>query len=125
MKEAVVTLYSGNSKPVKLRCEIADTIPKKMKGLMNRELIDEDCGMLFTFLIPWQRFFWMKNVKIPLDIIFVSRRNKIIKIYEAPIEKGIFYKMYSSHGFCKYVIETNMGFCKKYNITKNSKIEII
>jgi uncharacterized membrane protein (UPF0127 family) len=124
MKQANVAFYSEDSEPVKLRCEIADTLLKKIKGLMNRENLAEDCGMLFIFLIPWQRFFWMKNVKIPLDIIFVNRKNRIIKIYEAPVEKGIFYKMYGSHGFCKYVIETNIGFCKKHNITKNCRIEI-
>jgi len=125
MKETVVTFYPEKSKPVKLRCEIADTIPKKIKGLMNKESLAKNHGMLFTFLIPWQRFFWMKNVKIPLDIIFVNRKNKIIKIYEAPVEKGFFYKMYGSHGFCKYVIETNMGFCKNHKIINGTKLKII
>jgi uncharacterized membrane protein (UPF0127 family) len=125
MKEAEVIFYPKGSEAVKLRCEVADTILKKIKGLMNRKNLEKDQGMLFTYLIPWQRFFWMKNVKIPLDIIFVNRKKKIIRIYEAPVEKGVFYKMYGSHGFCKYVIETNMGFCKNHKIIDGIKLKII
>ena len=66
----------------------------------------------------------MKNVLIPLDIIFINRKLEIIYIHEAPIDKGIFHKIYWSHGFCKYVVETNIGFCKKNNIVKGLKIEI-
>jgi uncharacterized membrane protein (UPF0127 family) len=124
MKEAEVIFYPEGPKAVKLRCEIADTIPKKINGLMNRKNLEKDQGMLFTFLIPWQRFFWMKNVKIPLDIIFVNRKNKIIKIYEAPVEKGVFHKMYSSHGFCKYVIESNIRFCRQNNIKVKDMVKI-
>ena len=80
--------------------------------------------MLFEFTIAMHRFFWMKNVKIPLDIIFINRKLEIIFIHEAPVENGIFYKIYWSHGFCKYVIETNIGFCRKNNIKKRDKIKI-
>ena len=124
MKKAEVEFLTKDQKSVKINCEIADSFSKKMKGLMYREKLEGSQGMLFPFLIPWQRFFWMKNVKIPLDIIFVNSKNKINKIYEAPVEKGIFYKMYGSNGFCKYVIETDMGFCKKNKINKYTEIKI-
>jgi len=123
-KTIIVTFYPKNSKPISLNCEIAKSFKSKMKGLMHREYLAEDSGMIFTFLIPWHRFFWMKNVKIPLDIIFVNRKNKIIHIQEAPVESGLFNKSYWSHGMCKYVIETNIGFCKKNNIISGSKIDI-
>lgn len=125
MKEIKVTFYPEKSNPVTLNCEHAKSIREKMKGLIKREKLENDRGMIFTFLIPWPRFFWMKNVKIPLDIIFVNRHNKIIKIHEAKVETGlIIYKNYWSHGLCKYVVETNIGFCKKHNISKGKKIEI-
>ena len=124
MKEIKVTFYPNKSKPVEIKCEHAKKFNDKIKGLMGRESLDKNKGMLFSFLIPWHRFFWMKNVKIPLDIIYVNRNNKIIKIYEAKVESGFFYKNYWSHGFCKYVIETNMGFCRKNNILKGSIIMI-
>jgi uncharacterized protein len=122
-KEAKVTFYTKKTKSI-IRCEVANSYSAKMKGMMNRESLPIDHGMLFPFLIPWHRFFWMKNVKIPLDILFVNRDLEVIYIHKAPVEKGLFSKMYWSHGFCKYVIETNMGFCKKNNILIGSKIEI-
>lgn len=123
MKQVKVLIYPEKTKTVELNCEKAVKISDKMKGLMYREKLDKDKGMLFEFLFPWHRFFWMKNVKIPLDLIFINSKKRVIKIYEAPIEPGPFYKMYWSHGFCKYVVETNIGFCKKNNIKKNTKIK--
>jgi len=124
MQETQVTFYPKKSKPVMLNCEIAKTFSEKMKGLMHRDFLPHDKGMLFPFHLPWIRFFWMKNVKIPLDIVFINRYSKIIEIYEAPIESGFFHKNYWSHGFCKYVIECNMDFCRRNNIKPGNKIKI-
>ncbi len=125
MDKKKVEFHSKKKKKTYLNCEVAKTFFQKTKGLMNRKKLSENKGMLFIFLFPCIRFFWMKNVKIPLDIIFVDRKQRIIKIYEAPVEKSIFHKNYCSMGLCKYVIETNMGFCKKNNIRKNDRLKII
>ena len=117
--------FKTNKENVELICEVAKTIIQKTNGLMYREKLDKNRGMIFSFMFSWYRFFWMKNVKIPLDIIFVNSKNKILVIHEASVEKGFFYKMYSSHGLCKYVIEANMGFCRKNNIKKKDLIEIL
>jgi len=118
-------IFKTDKKNIEIVCEVAKTITQKLNGLMYKEKLEENKGMFFSFTFPWYRFFWMKDVKIPLDIIFVNSKNKIIKIHEAPVEKGIFYKNYSSRGLCKYVIETNIGFCKKNNIKENDSIEIV
>jgi uncharacterized membrane protein (UPF0127 family) len=123
-KEAEITFHTKNSKFINIKCEIASSFSQKMKGMMYRESLPGNHGMLFPFLIPWHRFFWMKNVKIPLDIIFINSKLEIIYIHEAPVKKGYFQKFYWSHGFCKYVIETNMGFCKKNDIFIGAKIQI-
>lgn len=117
-------IFKNDEENVEITCEVAKTIFEKTKGLMHIEELEEKNGMIFSFAIPWHRFFWMKNVKIPLDIIFVNKSFEIIHISEAKVEKGFFYKNYWSHGFCKYVIETKMSFCRKNNIIKGSKIEI-
>ncbi len=123
MIEAKITFYPNTAEPVSLKCEIAKTFSAKMKGLMYTESLPNDEGMFFPFLLPWHRFFWMKNVKIPLDIIFINRKSEIIAIYEAPVEQGFFHKIYWSHGFCKYVVECNKGFCKQNNILIGNKIK--
>ena len=53
--------------------EIADTEEERRKGLMFREALCEECGMLFVFDHPQKYGFWMKNVKIPLDIVYIDK----------------------------------------------------
>jgi uncharacterized protein len=125
METKKIIFKTKNKKEIPFECEHAKSFFQKTKGLMNRKELSENKGMFFSFCFPWIRFFWMKNVKIPLDIIFINHKKEIIKIYEAPVETGFFCKNYCSMGFCKYVVETNMGFCKKHNISKGDKIIIL
>ena len=63
-----------------IQAELADTALKRAQGLMYRERLADDRGMLFIFgdAQPWP--FWMKNTKIPLDIIWMDGRKTIIHI---------------------------------------------
>lgn len=124
MKELTVTFYPKNSQQVLLTCEVAKSILEKEIGLMYRNHLDEDKGMIFPFLFNFHRLFWMRNVKIPLDIIFVDNNFRVSKIFEAPANVRFWNKRFWSHGFCKYVIETNMGFCKKHKIEPGAKINL-
>jgi uncharacterized membrane protein (UPF0127 family) len=63
--------------------EIADTQEKRRKGLMFRENLCEKCGMLFLFEHPEKYAFWMKNVKIPLDIIYIDKEGTIVDLINA------------------------------------------
>jgi uncharacterized membrane protein (UPF0127 family) len=60
--------------------EVADTTVKRSRGLMFRQSLARDRGMLFTFPEPQHWTFWMKNTRIPLDIIWIDRDKKIVHI---------------------------------------------
>ena len=60
--------------------ELADTTEKRARGLMFRQSLAQDRGMLFIFPEPQQWTFWMKNTKIPLDIIWMDRDKRIVYI---------------------------------------------
>ncbi len=66
--------------PVRFRIEIADTDSARARGLMHREQMDPDQGMLFVYDRPSETAFWMKNTPLPLDIIFMNRRGVICSI---------------------------------------------
>ena len=110
---------------VKVNVEMADTNEERARGLMLRESLGEDDGMLFIFDEANERTFWMKNTLIPLDIIFISEDFKIINIEQAaPCEKDP-CALYKSNGEAMYVLEVNEGFSEKNNINVGNLVEIL
>ncbi len=94
--------------------EIADTDIKREKGLMHREEMDEDHGMLFVFPGEYvERNFWMRNTYIPLDIIFLDDQGVISYIHQnaKPLDETII----SSNGPAAGVLEVNAGQSEKNN----------
>ncbi|MGH7230350.1 MAG: DUF192 domain-containing protein [Nitrospiraceae bacterium] len=63
-----------------IQAELADTAEKRGRGLMFRESLPKDRGMLFTFSEPQQWTFWMKNTRIALDIIWMDGKKKIVHV---------------------------------------------
>ena len=62
--------------------EVADTEEAHARGLMFRDHLDERTGMLFRFAVPRRYAFWMKNVRVPLDIIWLDARGRVAWIVE-------------------------------------------
>src|SRR5438105_9264678 len=63
-----------------IQAEIADTTEKRAKGLMYRDSLAKNRGMLFTFAEPQLWTFWMKNTRISLDIIWMDGKKRIVHI---------------------------------------------
>ncbi|RMD48173.1 MAG: DUF192 domain-containing protein [Ignavibacteria bacterium] len=104
----------------KIDIEIANTDYKRSLGLMYRNKMEENQGMLFIFPDNDYRSFWMKNTIIPLDMIFVSSNFEIINIRKntTPFDES----QYTSTAPAKYVIEVVAGFTDKFNIKPGDKI---
>lgn len=101
--------------------EIADSDAEKIRGLMFRQSLDDDKGMLFVYESAETRTFWMKNTPIPLDIIFISPEKKIVDIQTMqPCEKEPCAK-YTSAGKVQYALEVNAGFADENNISIGDK----
>lgn len=60
--------------------EIADTTEERAQGLMFREEMAQDHGMLFVYPSAREVAFWMKNTPLPLDIIYINQRGVICSI---------------------------------------------
>jgi uncharacterized protein len=66
----------------RILAEVADTNEARARGLMFREQLRPDRGMLFVFDEPAQWVFWMKNTKVPLDILWLGADKRIVDIAE-------------------------------------------
>jgi hypothetical protein len=100
-----------------LQIERAESLAHQAKGLMYREKLDENAGMLFIFSDESKRTFWMKNTYIPLDLIYISKDKKIMEIKEnlEPCREDE-CQTYASENKVQYVLEVNAGFVQKNNI---------
>ena len=80
-KFVVISSAKDNSvERVTLDLEIADNDPARLKGLMGRENLEKNTGMLFDFEEPGDYSMWMKDTLIPLDMVFVNNFNKVIAL---------------------------------------------
>lgn len=100
--------------------EIARTEPQRARGLMFREAMAPDAGMLFIFEMEGERYFWMKNTPLSLDIIFLDASGAIVSIAEntTPFSE----KTISSHGVSLYVLEVLAGTSRRLGISAGDKV---
>lgn len=105
----------------KIDVEIAETEETRHLGLMFRENMPEDQGMLFLFPAEEFQSFYMKNTIMPLDIMFVNSKKQIVKIHRRtePFSEKSLPSMKPS----MYVVEVNAGFSDKYNIKEGDHID--
>lgn len=104
--------------------EIADDREELLQGLMFRRNLPADYGMLFIFDRPYKYSFWMQNMQIPLDIIFISEDLKVIQVFEVPPCKTEPCPTYQPEEAAKYVLEVNRGFSQTNAINPGSSVNL-
>ena len=100
--------------------EVAATDEQKAKGLMFRERMALNQGMLFLFQAAGERYFWMKNTPLSLDIIFIGDTGEIISIAEGttPFSETVI----PSQGPAQYVLELLAGTSRRLGIKPGDKV---
>ncbi len=113
-RRPAIAMHSQGGQPVTVFVEIADTPDTQTLGLMYRQHLDPDHGMLFVFQDERPHAFWMKNTSIPLDLIFIARDGRIVGIHAnaepfslAPIDVG---------APSRTVLEVNAGFAAAHGL---------
>jgi uncharacterized protein len=108
----------------KLIADLALTQDQQIKGLAIRNHVNESEGMLFVFQHPSRQSFWMKDMKFPIDIIWLNANRSVVYIVSnlepCPIR-----------GYCPgflpdsdslYVLETSAGFSQRHNVRVGTQI---
>jgi len=116
---------AGLGQGVIVEIELARTPQEISRGLMFRNHLDEGQGMLFIFDSEQPRGFWMKNTLLPLDIIFISEKFRIVSAVTnaQPCRQDPCF-VYRSDMPAKYVIEVNGGFMERHHILVGSKVQL-
>ncbi|OGY44717.1 MAG: hypothetical protein A3B89_01265 [Candidatus Buchananbacteria bacterium RIFCSPHIGHO2_02_FULL_40_13] len=108
----------------KFNIELAKTAKEKTIGLSQRKKLPEKNGLLFVYersLIPT---FWMKDMKFPIDIIWI--KDDMVVGYEKnlnPVAGEVDLPIYQPRAFVNYVLEINAGLVEKYGIRVGDKVD--
>lgn len=111
----------------RFRVEIADDDASRTQGLMFRDEMADDHGMLFIFERQQPRSFWMKNTRIPLDIIYLDSNFKVVSISaDTPPCRSHSRRCpnYPSDGPAQYVLEINGGQAAELGLEPGDRIEV-
>lgn len=121
-KEGELTLYKSATDSIvsKIDIEIADTEYDTQTGLMYRNSMKDNQGMLFVFNNIQPRSFYMKNTKFALDLIYLDGENTIVSFQEnaQPLDDSSL----PSKAPAKYVLEVNAGLVKKWQLEVGDKM---
>lgn len=110
-----------------VKVEVADTIESRAKGLGGRESLPANDGMLFVFPQPDKYGFWMKDMKIPLDFIWI-RNHEVVEIthdvYYQPNVLDAVLTIYRPAQPVDQVLEVNAGWAAENNIKVGDSVNL-
>ena len=113
----VISLKMGSRE---IWVEVANTEATRSSGLMFRQSMDWNNGMLFVFPDSAQRYFWMKNTVIPLSIAFMDEKGVILNVLEMPPQTT---QTFPSNGPARFALEMNAGWFSKEGVKAGDRVE--
>jgi len=106
-----------------IQVELATDEATRMQGLMYRDRLAEDRGMLFFFLMSDDYPFWMKNTLIPLDMIWIDEQRRIAHVSSnVPPCKADPCPSYDPKAIAKYVLELAAGVAAKHHLAEGQTV---
>ena len=105
--------------------EIADDDAERARGLMFRDTMDADHGMLFIHDVQAPQAYWMKNTRIPLDILYFDDAHKLVSMQRdvPPCSLGDQCPPYPSAAPARYVLELNAGQAAKLQLETGAELK--
>ena len=116
----VVKITLGIGGVHRVDVEVAHTVGERSQGLMFREKLKENEGMLFVYPQPEVTGMWMKNTLIPLSVAFIDADGVIVNIEEMLPHT---LDAHMAKAPVKYSLEMNAGWFKKRHLGPGTKIK--
>ncbi len=119
--ENTAIIRTKDGREYKFKIEIMDNPEKRARGMMFRQEIDPDFGMLFDFFEERQVAFWMQNTFVPLDMIFIGADGEIKNIFvnARPLDTSPI----PSDGPVRFVLEVAGNRTLELGIAKGDRLE--
>ncbi len=114
-----LVIESGGKRHI-FNVEIADTDERRALGLMYRTQLASDAGMLFDFKYDQDVAMWMRNTRIPLDMLFIDRTGRIVNIAQRAIPFS--EATISSAGPVRAVLEVNGGTADRLGLKAGDRV---
>jgi uncharacterized membrane protein (UPF0127 family) len=114
-----LTIISASG-PHRFKVELAKTPEQMTQGLMFRTSLAPDAGMLFDYRQPTAATMWMRNTLIPLDMLFVDARGRIVNIHERAVPQSD--DVIAAAEPVRAVIELNGGTAERLGIEPGDRV---
>ena len=121
LDQVPLTVKTTGGKTHRFTVEVARTDAQQAQGMMNRQSLAPDRGMIFPFEVPRDASFWMKNTLVPLDIIFVRTDGTIANIEATTVPLSLDPVL--SAGSVGAVLELAGGRAAELGITAGARVE--
>lgn len=99
--------------------EVADNGERRALGLMNRDRLGKNRGMLFVYPEEAPRSFWMKNTRIPLSIAYIDAGGAVVSVHDM---RPLSTRQTPSEGPAMYALEVNKGWFDERGIKAGAKV---
>ena len=117
----VVRLTAADGRTHQVRVELAATPPDRQRGLMQRESMADDAGMLFVFPEDTDGAFWMKDTLIPLSIAFIAADGRIVDLKDMQPQST---DLHAPRARYRYALEVNQGYFARAGIRAGDRVEL-
>jgi hypothetical protein len=122
--EEFIQVFLPDETPI--TAELALTDLERARGLMYRDAIYADQGMLFVFSVEGYHSFWMKNMNFPIDILWLDEDKRIVHIEEqVPPCQTRDCPSYAPELPGMYVLELKAGMVKCHNLQLQQRIDFV
>ncbi len=115
---------AGGGGTVAVPVEVADSQDEREVGLMNRESLPEDSGMIFLFGEDTSSGFWMKDTLIPLSIAFADGSGTILRIFDMEPCEADPCDVYEPGVFYRSALEVNRGAFERWGVAEGDTLTL-
>ena len=119
-QKSKLTVETAGGGKFRFTVELALTPGQQAQGLMYRQSMPADAGMLFVYDRVQPASFWMKNTLIPLDMLFIAADGRIVNIHERAVPESL--DSVSSDGPVKAILELNGGMASRLGIHPGDRV---